>query len=288
MDFAVILGLDVVSGIATLVLISLGLAIIFGMMRIINLAHGEFLMLGAYATVVSTNLGVNVWVAMLVVSPVFVGLVGLVIERTLVRFLYGRLVDTMLATWGLSLFLVGLVTTIFGNTIKGVPTPLGGFEVGAYRSSYYTLFLALMAMLLLIGVIVVLRYTRFGLVARATMQNPNMASALGVNPTKVYMVTFGIGAAVTGLAGALLAPVSGISPTMGGAFVAKAFITVVGGGAAILAGTATASALFGTINQLASYATTPVFGEVMLLVAATVLIRVLPEGITGRFFRGSL
>ena len=288
MDFAVILGLDVVSGIATLVLISLGLAIIFGMMRIINLAHGEFLMLGAYATVVSTNLGVNVWVAMLVVSPVFVGLVGLVIERTLIRFLYGRLVDTMLATWGLSLFLVGLVTTIFGNTIKGVPTPLGGFEVGAYRSSYYTLFLALMATLLLCGVIVVLRYTRFGLVARATMQNPNMASALGVNPTKVYMVTFGIGAAVTGLAGALLAPVSGISPTMGGAFVAKAFITVVGGGAAILAGTASASALFGTINQLASYVTTPVFGEVMLLVAATVLIRVLPEGITGRFFRGSL
>ena len=288
MDFAVILGLDVVSGIATLVLISLGLAIIFGMMRIINLAHGEFLMLGAYATVVSTNLGLNVWIAMLVVSPIFVGLVGLVIERTLIRFLYGRLVDTMLATWGLSLFLVGLITTIFGNTIKGVPTPLGGFEVGAYKSSLYTLFLAFMALVLLGGVIVVLRYTRFGLIARATMQNPNMASALGVNPTKVYMVTFGIGAAVTGLAGALLAPVSGISPTMGGAFVAKAFITVVGGGAAILAGTASASALFGTINQLASYATTPVFGEVMLLVAATVLIRILPEGITGRFFRGSL
>ena len=288
MDFAAILGLDVLNGIATLVLISLGLAIIFGMMRIINLAHGEFLMLGAYATVVSTNLGLNVWVAMLVVAPVFVGLVGLVIERTLIRFLYGRLVDTMLATWGLSLFLVGLVTTIFGNTIKGVPTPLGGFELGNYRSSYYTLFLAAMAVLLLAGVIGVLRYTRFGLIARATMQNPNMASALGVNPTRVYMVTFGIGAAVTGLAGALLAPVSGISPTMGGAFVAKAFITVVGGGASILAGTAAASSLFGTINQLASYATTPVFGEVMLLAAATVLIRILPEGITGRFFKGSL
>ena len=181
-----------------------------------------------------------------------------------------------------------MITTIFGNTIKGVPTPLGGFEVGAYRSSYYTLFLAGMALLLLAGVIGVLRYTRFGLIARATMQNPNMASALGVNPTRVYMVTFGIGAAVTGLAGALLAPVSGISPTMGGAFVAKAFITVVGGGASILAGTASASSLFGTINQLASFATTPVFGEVMLLAAATVLIRILPEGITGRFFKGSL
>ena len=288
MDLAAIVGLNVLSGIASLVLISLGLAIIFGMMRIINLAHGEFLMLGAYATVLSTNHGVNIWISMLVISPLFVGLVGLFVERTLIRFLYGRLVDTMLATWGLSLFIVGLVTTIFGNTINGVPTPLGGFEVGVYRSDLYTPFLAFVALLLLVGVIVVMRYTRFGLIARATMQNPNMASALGVNPTRVYMATFGIGAAVTGLAGGLLAPVSGVSPTMGSAFVAKAFITVVGGGASILAGTASASVLFGFINQMGSYLTTPVFGEVILLVAATILIRILPEGITGRFFRGSL
>lgn len=288
MDLAAILGLNVLSGVASLVLVSLGLAVIFGMMRIINLAHGEFLMLGAYATVVSTNHGLNVWVAMLVVAPLFVGLVGLVVERTLIRFLYGRLVDTMLATWGLSLFIVGLVTTLFGNTIQGVPTPLGGFQVGAYRSDLYTLVLALVAVLLLAGVIVVMRFTRFGLIARATMQNPDMASALGVNPTRVYMATFGIGAAITGLAGGLLAPVSGVSPTMGSAFVAKAFITVVGGGASILAGTASASTLFGFINQAGSYLTTPVYGEVALLVAATALIRVLPEGITGRFFKGSL
>jgi branched-subunit amino acid ABC-type transport system permease component len=287
-DLVAIIGLNVLSGVASLVLISLGLAIIFGMMRIINLAHGEFLMLGAYATVVTTNWGLNVWVAMVVVAPLFVGLVGLFVERVLIRFLYGRLVDTMLATWGLSLFIVGLVTTIFGNTIKGVPTPLGGFQVGAYRSDLYTLVLAGFAVALLAAVIVVMRYTRFGLIARATMQNGDMASALGVNPTRVYMSTFGIGAAVTGLAGGLLAPVSGVSPTMGSAFVAKAFITVVGGGASILAGTASASTFFGFINQLGSYFTTPVYGEVILLVAATVLIRLLPEGITGRFFRGSL
>ena len=127
MDLAAILGLNVLSGIASLVLISLGLAIIFGMMRIINLAHGEFLMLGAYTTVLAANHGVNIWVAMLVLSPLAVGLIGLVVERALIRFLYGRIVDTMLATWGLSLFIVGLVTTIFGNTIQGVPTPLGFF-----------------------------------------------------------------------------------------------------------------------------------------------------------------
>src|SRR5687768_16820032 len=134
MDLAAILALDVLNGVASLILLCTGLAVIFGMMRIINLAHGEFLMLGAYATVVSTNAGVNVWVAMLVVAPLFVGAVSLVVERCLIRFLYGRLVDTMLATWGLSLFIVGLVTTIYGNTIQGVPTPLGGFSIGAYRS----------------------------------------------------------------------------------------------------------------------------------------------------------
>ncbi|WP_342235204.1 branched-chain amino acid ABC transporter permease [Inquilinus sp. OTU3971] len=288
MDLAAILALDVLNGVASLILLCTGLAIIFGMMRIINLAHGEFLMLGAYATVVSTNAGVNIWVAMLVVAPLFVGAVSLVVERCLIRFLYGRLVDTMLATWGLSLFIVGLVTTIYGNTIQGVPTPLGGFSIGAYRSSLYTLFLVAMAVLLLAAVWAVLRYTRLGLIARATMQNPNMAAALGVSPNRVYMATFAVGAAITGLAGGLLAPVSGVVPTMGAAYVAKAFITVVGGGSAILAGTASAAGLFGFINQMAAYLTTPVFGEVTLFVSAIILIRVLPQGISGRFFGRSL
>ncbi|HMG49900.1 MAG TPA: branched-chain amino acid ABC transporter permease [Inquilinus sp.] len=288
MDLAAILALDVLNGVASLILLCTGLAIIFGMMRIINLAHGEFLMLGAYATVVSANAGVNIWIAMLVIAPLFVGAVSLVVERCLIRFLYGRLVDTMLATWGLSLFIVGLVTTLFGNTIKGVPTPLGGFSIGAYRSSLYTLFLVGMAALLLAAVWAVLRYTRFGLIARATMQNPAMAAALGVSPNRVYMATFAIGAAITGLAGGLLAPVSGVVPTMGAAYVAKAFITVVGGGSAILAGTASAAGLFGFINQMAAYLTTPVFGEVTLFVSAIILIRVLPQGISGRFFGRSL
>lgn len=288
MDLAFIIALDVLNGAASLVLLCLGLAIIFGMMRVINLAHGEFVMLGAYATVISANAGLNIWISMLVVAPLFVGVVGIVIERCLIRFLYGRLVDTMLATWGLSLLIVGLVTTLYGNTIKGVPTPLGGFSVGAYKSSYYTLFLAAVALAMLALVYVVMRRTRFGLVARATMQNPGMAATLGVNPSRIYMMSFGIGAAITGLAGGLLAPVSGVVPTMGAAYVAKAFITVVGGGSAILAGTASASGLFGLINQLGSYFTTPVFGEVILFISAIILIRILPQGISGRFFKGSL
>ncbi|WP_372053383.1 branched-chain amino acid ABC transporter permease (plasmid) [Tistrella mobilis] len=288
MDLAAVLTLDVLNGVASLILLCTGLAVIFGMMKIINLAHGEFLMLGAYATVVAVEAGINIWIAMLVISPVFVGLVGLVVERTFIRLLYGRLVDSMLATWGLSLFLVGLITTIFGNTIKSVPSPLGGFTIGAYRSSLYTVFLVAVAITLLGGLWLLMRRTRFGLIARATMQNPDMAAAMGVSPPRVYMATFGLGAAITGLAGGLLAPVAGVLPTMGAAYIAKAFITVVAGGTSIIAGGATASGLFGFINQTASYLTTPVIGEVFLFVAAIILIRLLPQGISGRFFRGSL
>jgi branched-chain amino acid transport system permease protein len=284
-DLVILLAIQVLYAIASLALVSVGLAIIFGMMRVINLAHGEFLMLGGYAAIVATGQGISIWIAMLVVAPVVVGIIGVVVERTIIRFLYGRMIDTMLATWGLSLFLVGLTTAIFGNTTVGISAPLGSFQIGAYRTSAYTLFVIVVAAVVMAGIFAVLRYTRLGLIARGTMQNANMAAALGVKPAQVYAVTFGIGAALSGLAGGVLAPVSGVFPTIGVAYVAKSFITVIGGGAAMVSGTVSASALFGTINQIATYATTPVFGEVALLAAAIVLIRVLPQGITGRFFR---
>ena len=141
----------------------------------------------------------------------------------------------------------------------------------------------------ILGVIfMALRGTRLGLIARGTMENPNMAAALGVSPPRVYATTFGVGAALTGLAGGLLAPISGVLPTVGAAYVAKAFITVISGGTAILAGTAAAASLFGSVNQLLTYFTTPVIGEAGLLAAAILLLRVLPHGITGKLFKGSL
>jgi urea transport system permease protein len=287
-DIIALLAIQVIYAVASLALISIGLAIIFGVMRVINLAHGEFLMLGGYAAIVATSNGINIWIAILVVAPVVVGIIGIIVERTIIRFLYGRMIDTMLATWGLSLFLVGLTTAVFGNTTVGISAPLGSFQIGAYRTSGYTLFVIAITAVTFGCIFAMLRWTRLGLIARATMQNADMAAALGVNPPRVYAVTFGIGAALSGLAGAVLAPVSGVFPSIGVAYVAKSFITVIGGGAAILGGTISASALFGSINQIATFATTPVFGEVALLAAAIVLIRLLPQGITGRFFRRGL
>ena len=288
MDYAVIVALQILSGVATLVIVSLGLAVVFGMMRVINLAHGEFLMLGGYCAILSSGRGVNLWLAILVLPPIVVGLVGAIVERLLIRRLYGRMVDTMLATWGLSLAFIGGVTMLFGNSVTGIPAPLGNFAVGVYHVSFYDIFLMAAACVLSGAVWAALKVTPAGLIARGTMQNAEMAAALGVAPDRVYSLTFTAGAALSGLAGGLIAPVAGVLPTMGTAYIAKAFITVITGGAAMLTGTLVASGLLGTVLTAFTFLTTPVFGEVALLVVAIVLLRLLPRGITGRFLRRAL
>src|ERR1700761_7730025 len=184
-DLVALLAIQVLYAIASLALISAGLAIIFGMMKVINLAHGEFLMLGGYAAIEATRVGINIWIAMLIVAPLVVGAIGVIVERTIIRWLYGRIIDTMLATWGLSLFLVGLTTAAFGNTTVGLSAPLGSFAIGRHRASAYLAFIIVLAIVELVAVLGALRYTRAGLIARGTMQNGAMAAALGVNPSRV-------------------------------------------------------------------------------------------------------
>jgi branched-chain amino acid transport system permease protein len=284
-DLGALLAFNVATGVATLVLITLGLSVIYGMMRIINLAHGEFIMLGAYTAVMSNHAGVNIWIAMLVLPPIVVGLIGLLLERCIIRFLYGRMMDTMLATWGISLALVGLSTTLFGNVVRGLSSPVGSFDIGRYGASLHSIIIITTAVVLVVLMMMLMLGTRFGLILRATMQNPGMAAAMGVSPGLVYMATFSLGAALAGLAGGVLAPISGISPGMGVAYVARSFITVLSGGPAIVAGTATASTLFGLINEITAFLTTPIIGDVALLATAIVLIRAMPQGITGSFLR---
>lgn len=274
--------------VALLVLTSLGLAIVFGMMRVVNFAHGEFLMIGGYALILSVEAGVNIWVAMFVVAPLVVGLVGYALERLVIRHLYGRMLDTILATWGVSLALIGAATMVFGFQQRGVPSPLGSFQLGGYRDSWYSVLVIVVSAVLLGGTWWLLRRTRAGLLARGTMQNAQMAEALGMNTSRVYAWTFAAGAAVSGVAGAVLAPLTGAVPTIGTAYVTRAFITVITGGANALSGTLAASSIFGTLSEVVTRWTTPVAGHVALLVAAVVLLRVMPSGITGRFFRRSL
>lgn len=288
MDYAIIVFLQVVVTIANLALISAGLAVIFGMMRIINMAHGEFLMLGGYAALVSHQAGLNLWFSIFIVAPLVVGLVGALIERLVIRRLYGRMIDTMLATWGVSLALIGLVTVIFGNTVAGISPPLGSLQIGDYAIGRYELLVAAVTGALFGAGWLVLARTPVGLIARAAMQNRDMAAALGVDPARIYATTFVAGAAISGLAGALIAPIAGVVPSIGATYIAKTFITVISGGAAILAGTLSAAGLLGGVNAAFSFLMTPVLGEVALLACAVVLLRLLPQGITGRYFRRSM
>ena len=288
MDFSLVVVIELLREVAGLILIATGLAIIFGMMRVINIAHGEFMMLGGYTVVLTTKMGVNIWVAILILAPLAVGVFGIVVERLIIRHLYGRIIDSLLATWGLSLFLIGFVTVVFGNTVEGVSTPFSGFAIGQYSVAIYTFFLIFAAVAFMSSVYFTLRYTQAGLIARATMQNPDMVECLGVNSKIVYMTTFGIGAAFAGLAGGLLAPISGVVPGMGALLIGKAFITVVTGGAAVVAGTLSSASILGTISQAVTFATGPVFGDATLLFVALILLRILPQGITGRIFTRSV
>lgn len=288
MDYVIVVGLEIVRSVAWLVLLSAGLAIIFGMMRVINFAHGEFLMLGGYTVVTTTNAGVNEWVAILILAPLAVGLFGVLVERLVIRHLYGRILDSLLATWGLSMLMVGGVTMVFGNTVEGVATPFGGVKIGAYQVPIYNFVLILFAALILLAIWSVLKFTKMGLIARATMQNPAMAETLGVRTNWVYMATFGIGSAITGLAGGLLAPVTGVVPSMGANLVGQSFITVITGGASIIAGTLSSATVLGSISQATTFLAGPVYGDAALLVVALVLLRLLPQGITGRVFKRSL
>ena len=285
MDYAGVVLLEILYMIAFLALISAGLAIVFGMMRVINLAHGEFVMLGGYTTIACAKAGMDLYFAMLVVAPLVVGVIGLVVERLIIRWLYGRVVDTMLATWGLSLLLVGIVTYLFGSSAVSVPAPIPGYQLGSYQMGGYNLFIIGITALLLIVMWAVLRFTRAGLIARGAMQGPDVVASLGYNPSKVYMITFTVGAALSGLAGGVLAPLTGLLPSVGGIYIAKAFITVITGGAAVIFGTLSSAVTFGVINQLVSFASTPVIGEIAMLALAIVLLRLMPQGITGRFFR---
>jgi branched-subunit amino acid ABC-type transport system permease component len=288
LDYAAIFLIQVAYAIASLALISVGLAVIYGMMRVINFAHGEFLMLGGYAVILPVQAGVDIWVAMLVIAPLTVGAFGVVVERLIIRPLYGRVIDTVLATWGLSLLLIGLASAVLGYYQEGSKPPLGSVAIGAYRESGYTFFVIGITVAIMAALYVGLKRTRFGLLARGTMQNPAMAAGLGVNTGRIYAATFGLGAALSGLAGGILAPISGVVPVIGATYIAKAFITVISGGATALAGTASAATVLGAINQVVTFLATPVVGEVALLAAAIILLRLLPAGITGRLFRGGV
>jgi len=263
-----------------LILSAIGLIIIFGMMGVINLAHGEMMMVGAYTTSFAYYSGIP-----LIISVILGGLVtsvfGILLERLIIRRFYGQLLSSLVATWGLSLLLSQGALLAFGPLIKTVPTPMGSFSVGELSFSNYRVFLFIFSIFLIIGVWSIFNWTRFGLQARATMENPKMAKALGVNTHRIYALTFGLGAGLAGIAGGLFALTATIGPFYGQSYTPQAFITVVVGGIANIF-----SGLIASAFSLAAVKTAFVFqyniliGHVSMLIIAIISIRMMPEGIS--------
>jgi branched-chain amino acid transport system permease protein len=249
------------------------------MMGVINLAHGEFIMMGAYITTLSVNvMSLPLPVAMLL-GALGTAAFGAVVERTIVRRLYGRLLDSMIVTFGLGLILTQGTRIIFGNSLQAIGTPLG--NVPGYTYSGYRVLMLFAAIAVLGGAYLVFTRTEFGIRARATIQDAETARAMGVDTDRMYTVTFAIGSGLAGLTGALYAPTVTIVPGMGQAFLIESFVTVVTGGPTVLLGTTLAGGVLGSIRAIFANLYGTFFGQIALLLTAIIVIRLLPDGLTG-------
>ncbi len=267
---------------AFIVLATVGLAIIFGMMGVINLAHGEFILVGVYGTALVFHAGIPLPIAMIAGVAITV-VFGIVVERTIVRHFYDRLLDSMVATWGLALVVAQLLLIVFGSSLGSISTPMGSVSYGPYTSSVYrSIFLPVVAVLMLVGLYVLFTRTEFGIKARATIEDPETARAMGIDTDRMYITTFGIGSGLAGLTGALYAPALGsITPDRGSAFLIEAFIAVVVGGPSVIIGTLSAAGLLSMFNAVGSFLAGTFVGQMLMLLVAIFALRMLPNGITG-------
>ena len=264
-----------------LVIASLGLAIVFGMMGVINLAHGALITVGAYTAFAVTSAGLSLWVAFLL-APVVVALVGLVMEVSVINRLYDRPLDTLLATWGFALVIQELIKVVFGTSAQSVPNPYSTpVEILGANLPKYRIFLTGLAVGMVVVVYLGFRYSDFGLRSRAVIQDNEMASILGTDVDRVYRLTFMIGAGLAGLAGAV-APIVGADPRVGlGYLVQSFFVVIVGGTGQLLAGTLGGAGLIGGSAAGLSFVSSQTFAQTVVFALAIIVIRLRPEGIFG-------
>lgn len=265
-----------------LLMVALGLAIIYGAMGVINLAHGEFVMLGAYVTwALQTFLGIGLLPALPVVFLV-IGAVGWLIERGIVHRLYRRPLDTILATWGIGIVLQQLVRMFIGPESRFVAGPeflTGNVVIGNVVMSNYRIFVLLFAIAIFVATWALLARTEFGRKLRAVIQNREISECYGIRAERVYSMTFAYGAALAGVAGALIAPLVNTTPSMGTYLVVDAFLVVVVGGVGSIAGTAVASGVVGETTAFFSMLMNDTTGRIAVLVAIILFIRFRPAGL---------
>ena len=274
-----------------LLLVALGLAITYGLMGVINMAHGELMMIGAYATFVVQNLfrqylpGAFDWYIVLAIPVSFLvsALVGAALERSVIRWLYGRPLETLLATWGISLVLMQGVRSLFGAQNVAVENPAwlsGGVQVMSNLIlPYNRLAIIAFAFLVLAGVTLMINRTRLGLFVRGVTQNRRMAACVGIPTARIDTYAFSLGAGIAGLAGCALSQVGNVGPDLGQGYIVDAFMVVVTGGVGQLAGTVYAALGLGVLNKFLEGFAGAVLAKIMVLVCIVIFIQKRPQGL---------
>jgi len=279
---------------SVLLLAAIGLAITFGVMGVINMAHGEMVMLGAYTTFVVQQIirayfpesdPALLQYSLIIAVPLaflITGLVGILIERGIIQFLYGRPLDTLLATWGLSLILQQAVRTMFGPTNKDVSSPFwmsGSFKLGQLSITYNRLWIVLFTLTVFALLLALLRYTRLGLEMRAVTQNRAMAASMGIRTGWIDAMTFGLGSGIAGIAGVALSQIDNVSPNLGQGYIIDSFMVVVFGGVGNLWGTLVGAFTLGIANKFLEPFAGAVLGKIAILVLIILFIQKRPRGL---------
>lgn len=266
------------------VLLAVGLSMVFGLLTVVNFAHGAFYTVGAYTGVFLFGLTGNFW-ACLVGVPLIVGTMGLVVERFLVRPLYGRGIDyPLLLTFGLAYVMVELVRIFFGTSgipFSAPPSLQGALNLGFGFFPLYRVFLVAFTTVLLIGLWLFIERTRYGLVIRAGARDPEIVRVLGIDVSRVWLLVFGLGTAVAGLAGLLAAPMRGVIPEMGIPVLVEAFVVTVVGGMGSLTGAVVAGLLVGVVVSMTSLFA-PAFADMSMFALMALVLVIRPQGLFGR------
>jgi urea transport system permease protein len=269
--------LDIVTTAAILYAVAAGLLIVFGVMKIINFAHGGFLTIGGYSALIVTRLGWNPWWSLAFAVAIGVAC-GAIIERLVMRPLYARPLDAILATWGLGIVVGQLITLQFGREVQFVQSPVtGAMAILGESYSQYRLILVILAVALAVAMGLVLNGTRLGLQTRAVIMNENLARGLGINSGLVRFVTFSIGSGLAALAGALITPLSSVDPNMGVPWLVNAFMLVLVSGMSLMS-LAVSCLVLGGAQVLVSTYSDPVAGGLTIVVLAALILRFRPQG----------
>jgi urea transport system permease protein len=275
---------------SVLLLAAIGLAITFGVMGVINMAHGEMVMIGAYVTFVvqelirAYNPALFDYSLAIAIPLAFLlsGAIGILIERTVIQWLYGRALDTLLATWGISLILQQATRTIFGPTNREVGNPSwmsGAFELGHMTITYNRMWIIVFTLAVFFGLLGILRFTRIGLEMRAVTQNRRMAASMGIKTANVDMLTFGLGSGIAGLAGVALSQIDNVSPNLGQGYIIDSFMVVVFGGVGNLWGTLVGAFSLGIANKFLEPYAGAVVAKIAILVLIILFIQKRPRGL---------